>query len=113
VFAALANASLKEQAQYAYRRALADGTITAASRSASLTVAAVPPIEAAPEPPSLVAAISARRNAGASRMPIGAVPEPVFLRGYGPAARPTVARSHEEPPDPPSLTAAVVSRRTR
>jgi hypothetical protein len=81
--------------------------VMAANFAARAAAAAVPPIQEAPEVPSLVAAINARRS-GQTTYNLDA---PVF--GGGPRPRPTVAAAYETIDEPPSLTDAIRNGRTR
>lgn len=120
VFAALAAAPPREQAQFQHIRHQADmaqfaarqGRVNTAATPAVLAAAprpVVPPVEEVPQAPSLVAAVNARR--AANGRPTYNLDAPVF--GGGPRPRPTVAADHGEPPDPPSLTDAIRNRRAR
>lgn len=110
VFAALAAAPPREQAQFNLARVNAQRIANAAP---TVAAAAVPPIEA-PEPPNLVAAINARRTTLQKGIPVGTVPEPVFLNGYGSRRpQPPTVNAHGGIDDPPSLTEEISRRRTR
>ncbi len=96
------------QAIAAHERAGRAAPSAPAPTVAAARPAAVPTIEVAPEVPSLVAAVNARR-AGQTTYNLDA---PVFGNGVRPYPV-TVAAAHEESPDPPSLTDAVNRRRSR